>query len=228
MKFQDFSYKIFIVFDNICANNGYLTDFGFSALIFNKFTQNYLLFDTGDNSDTLIHNINKSDINVLKINKIIISHNHFDHAGGLSGLLKINPKIETFVPYDNREYFKRSFQGSKFHGILEFVEIEKNIYSSGQLGTRIKEQALYLKTRDEQIVIIVGCTHPGLENYILKAQEMGDIKAIIGGFHGFNKYSYLDGIDIISPCHCSIHIDEIQKRYPNQFRKMCVGDSFTV
>ena len=74
----------------------------------------------------------------------------------------------------------------------------------------------------------MGCTHPGLENYILKAQEMGDIKAIIGGFHGFNKYSYLDGIDIISPCHCSIHIDEIQKRYPNQFRKMCVGDSFTV
>ena len=106
MKFQDFSFRIFIIFDNKCANKGFLTVFGFSALIFNNFTQNYLLFDTGDNSDILIHNINKFNISTSKINKIIISHNHYDHTGGLSGISQKNSKIKTFIPEYNKKQFE--------------------------------------------------------------------------------------------------------------------------
>lgn len=226
MTIKEFSFTITNVFDNICAKNGYLTGFGFSILIFNNFSQNYLLFDTGGDGNILVHNIKKINTDIRKINKIIISHNHFDHAGGLGEILRRNPKCETFVPKDNKSYFKRSFPESKIHGISELIEIEKNVYSSGQLGTQSKEQALFLKTKDNQFVVIVGCTHPGLENFILKAQKTNDIKAVIGGFHGFNKYSYLEGIEFLYPCHCTQNIGSIQKRYPNQFKKICVGDSF--
>ncbi len=225
MKSQDFSFEIVIVFDDKCAKNGFLTGFGFSALIFNNFTQNYILFDTGGNGNTLIQNINKLNIDLIKIKKIIISHDHFDHAGGLSELLRRNSKFEIYVPNDDKEYFKRSYPESKIHGISELIEIEKNIYSSGQLGTHLKEQALFLRNRDDKIVLIVGCTHPGLENFILKARKTKDIKAIIGGFHGFREFSFLEGIDFLGPCHCTVHIKAIQERFPNQFRKICVGNS---
>ncbi len=225
MTIKEFSFSITNVFDNRCAKNGYLTGFGFSALIFNNFSQNYLLFDTGGSGNILIHNINKIKIDLLKINKIIISHNHSDHTGGLSEILRRNSKCETYVPNDNKIYFKRLFPELKIHGISELVEIEKNVYSSGQLGTHSKEQALFLKTKYNQFILIVGCTHPGLENFILKAHKTNEIKAIIGGFHGFRKYSFLEGIDFIIPCHCTQNIEDIQKRFPNQFKKICVGDS---
>ena len=74
MTIRDFSFTITNVFDNICAKDSYLTGFGFSTLIFNNFTQNYLLFDTGDNGNILVHNINKTNIDNL-INKTNMSIN---------------------------------------------------------------------------------------------------------------------------------------------------------
>ena len=44
---SDFSFEIKIVYDNRCHEKDFLTGFGFSALIYNNFTGNYLLFDTG-------------------------------------------------------------------------------------------------------------------------------------------------------------------------------------
>ena len=98
------------------------------------------------------------------------------------------------------------------------MEIDQNIYSSGQIGKSIKEQALLLKTRNNEIIILVGCAHPGLENFIMKAQEVSKVIAVIGGFHSFQKYSYLEGIDFIG---------SIQKRFPDQFKQICVGNSFS-
>ncbi|MFX1257812.1 MAG: MBL fold metallo-hydrolase [Promethearchaeota archaeon] len=225
MNSIDFSFKITKLFDNDCAKDGFLTGFGFSVLIFNNFTQNYLLFDVGQNGNILNHNINKLGIDILKISKLIISHNHFDHAGGLKELLQINPKIRVYVPKDAELVVKRKFSDSEIYGISELTEIEEHIFSSGQLGTHIKEQALYLETLDNKFILIVGCTHPGLENFILKARKTNDIKAVIGGFHGFKKYSYLEGIEFLFPCHCTQNKGDIKRRYPNQFRKICVGDS---
>jgi len=122
---------------------------------------------------------------------------------------------------------KRVFPEARIHGVDEMIMIEKNVYSSGQLGSRLPEQCLFLKTFDGSLLLIVGCTHPGLENFILKAREIGKIKAIIGGFHGFNKFEYLEGIDFIGACHCTAHIGSIQSMFPDQIKRICVGSSFS-
>ena len=223
---SNLSFEIKIIFDNRCVEEGFLTGFGFSALIYNYFTENYILFDTGGDSRVLIHNINNFNIDVTQIKKVIISHSHFDHAGGLEGIYKLNPNIEIFVPESNKQWFSRKIRNAKVHGVSELIEIEKNAYSSGELGgSSLKEQGLFLKTKDDEFIIIVGCAHPGLENFIIKARKMNDIKAIIGGFHGFRKYSYLEGIEVIGACHCTQHINEIMKRFPGQFKKVCVGNT---
>ena len=59
MSENSLSFRIYIVFDNRCEKQGFLTGFGFSALIYNNFTKNYLLFDTGGNAEVLFYNIKK-------------------------------------------------------------------------------------------------------------------------------------------------------------------------
>lgn len=221
------SFEIRIVFDNKCNEEGFLTGFGFAVLIYNKFTKNYLLFDTGGNSEVLIHNIKKFNINPSEIKKIIISHNHHDHAGGLNGIYRLNSNIEIYVPKRVVQIYKQELTKAKVIGVLDSMEIDQDIFSSGQIGSTIKEQCLFLRTKNNEIIILVGCTHPGLENFILKAQKISKIIAVIGGFHGFKKYSYLEGIDFIGACHCTQHTGAIQKRFPEQFKKICVGNSFS-
>lgn len=223
----NFSFDIKIIYDNNCVKEGFLPGFGFAVLIYNVFTRNYLLFDTGGNSKKLIHNINKFNISISNITKVIISHNHGDHAGGLEGIYNLSPNLEIYIPIAHLLSYQRNFKLANVVGISESIEIESNILTSGQFGgLYTKEQSLFLKLRDDKLIIIIGCAHPGLEQFIVKAKEIGDIKAIIGGFHNFNKFSYLENIEFIGACHCTQYINAIQKRYPKEFRKICVGDSF--
>ncbi|MFX0043115.1 MAG: MBL fold metallo-hydrolase [Candidatus Hodarchaeota archaeon] len=222
------SFQLSIVFDNKCVEEGFLPGFGFSALIYNFLSQDYLLFDTGGNSKTLIHNINKLNVDISRIKKVIISHNHSDHVGGLEGIYKLNSNIEVYIPLANLMSYKKAFFDLKVHGISELTRIGENLYSSGQFGQHsIQEQSLFLRTKKNEIIIVVGCAHPGLERFILEAQNLGKIIAIIGGFHGFNKFSYLNGVNLIGACHCTKHIKSIRELYPNQYKRICVGNSFS-
>ncbi|TFG26742.1 MAG: MBL fold metallo-hydrolase [Promethearchaeota archaeon] len=221
---SDFSFEIKIVYDNRCHEKDFLTGFGFSALIYNKFSGNYLLFDTGAKSDVLINNIQRFNVDISDINKVIISHSHLDHAGGLRDIYSINPKIDIFVPMGDEHAFKSAYLNAKIYGVSNLTPLEKNIYSSGQFEwSHIKEQALFLKTKENEIIVIVGCSHPGLEHFIMNAQVLGKIKAVIGGFHGFRKFSYLKDIEIIAACHCTQYIEQIKSKFPNQYKKVCVG-----
>ncbi|MBD3227033.1 MAG: MBL fold metallo-hydrolase [Candidatus Lokiarchaeota archaeon] len=226
MNDNTYSFKISVVFDNKCKKEGFSTGFGFSALVYNNFSKSNILFDTGGNGRVLVSNLQKLNITPKDIKKVVISHNHHDHAGGLDRIYKGNPDIEIYVPNKNFGTYKEHFSNSRVTGVSDLQEIDSYIYSPGEFGSFIREQALYLKTKNDKIVILVGCTHPGLEKFIIKAREMADIQAVIGGFHGFRKFSYLKGIDFIGACHCTSYMNEIRNRFPKQFKKICVGSSF--
>lgn len=221
------SFEIYIVYDDKCPKRGFLTGFGFSVLIYNYFTEQFSLFDTGGNGSILIHNLNEFNVDVSAIKNAIISHNHHDHAGGLATLLQINPIIKVYVPIDELKAFSRVFPNKHIYGVSEMIEIEKNLFISGQFkGSFNSEQSVFLKTKDYEFIILVGCAHPGLEKFIMKAQNISKIRAIIGGFHGFKKLSYLEGIEFIGACHCSKYYDFIKETFPRQFKRICVGDNY--
>ncbi|MFW9898081.1 MAG: MBL fold metallo-hydrolase [Candidatus Thorarchaeota archaeon] len=219
------SFEIKIAFDNKKIEDRFISDFGFSVLIYNNFTENYLLFDTGSNSEALIHNIEQFDIDISDISKVIISHNHYEHIGGLDGVYDKNSNIEIYVPTENLISYRRKYPKSRVIGVSDKILIEQNIYSTGQLGNYLKEQAIFLKTEEDYLIAVVGCCHPGLDEIISMGKTIGKIKAIIGGFHGFRKFSCLEGIDFIGATHCTQHIDLLKNKFPDQYKNIYVGDS---
>jgi 7,8-dihydropterin-6-yl-methyl-4-(beta-D-ribofuranosyl)aminobenzene 5'-phosphate synthase len=199
--------KITIVYDNE-ANAGLKSGWGFSCLIEAK---EKILFDTGDSGENLIYNLRQLNIQPENIAAVVISHNHWDHTGGLKDFLKLNNSAKVFHP--------KSFSKP--------TEIFTGVHSTGALGTLIKEQSLVVNAGKGNVVI-TGCAHPGLENIIERSRELGAIYGVVGGFHGFSKLEKLQKIELIAPCHCTQYKQEIKERYPAQFREIKAGSIIEV
>jgi len=190
------------VYDNE-ASRELKSGWGFSCLIE---TEEKILFDTGDDGEKLIYNMKHLNIVPETIDKVVISHNHWDHTGGLKKFLELNNNAKVLQP--------KSFSKP--------TEISPGIYSTGALGTFIKEQSLVVNTEKGNLVI-TGCAHPGLAKIIDKATQLGRIYGVLGGFHGFSKLEKLRGIKIIAPCHCTQHIQQIRQSYPAEFKEIRAG-----
>ena len=194
--------KITILYDNN-ANPGFESGWGFSCLVDSS---QQILFDTGDDGQKLIYNFEKANIDPKSVNKVVLSHNHWDHVDGLEGFRKLNSEAEIIHP----------------NAFSEPTEISPGIYSTGALGVLLKEQSLVVKTEKGNIVI-TGCAHPGLERILQTAGSLGRIYGVLGGFHGFSKFVELEGIQFIAPCHCTEHTERIMQRYPTQFEQIRAG-----
>ncbi len=56
--------------------------------------KSHILFDTAQYAEGVIHNANILGIDLKNIGVIVLSHNHYDHTGGLYGIIKhINRRI---------------------------------------------------------------------------------------------------------------------------------------
>ena len=200
--------KITIIYDNTVYKEGIKSDWGFSALI--EFNDKKILFDTGGNGEILIHNMEKLNIDPKSIDTIFISHNHFDHVGGLSAFLNKNNDVKLYAP--------SSFRGVKNVRELEYTtrskQISENIYTTGELDNI--EQSLIVKT-PKGLVIIVGCAHPEISQILNIAKQYGEPYALIGGFHGFNKLQILTELCFFSPTHCSEYSKEMKDLYPKKY-----------
>jgi 7,8-dihydropterin-6-yl-methyl-4-(beta-D-ribofuranosyl)aminobenzene 5'-phosphate synthase len=194
--------KITILYDNN-AHIGFESGWGFSCLVDSN---QRILFDTGDDGRKLIYNFEKANIDPKSVNKVVLSHNHWDHVDGLEGFRKFNSEAEVVHP--------NTFSGP--------TEISSDIYSTGALGVLPKEQSLVVKTKKGNIVI-TGCAHPGLDRILQTARGLGQIYGVLGGFHGFSKFAELDGIQLIAPCHCTQHTEQIKQKFPAQFKQIQAG-----
>jgi len=68
-----------------------------------------VLFDTGQSGTVLLHNLEMLNVNLNAIDALAISHDHYDHTGGLLGLLdQVRPGIPLYANLDLfRERYSR-------------------------------------------------------------------------------------------------------------------------
>lgn len=194
--------KITIVYDNEVKKEGLKAGWGFSAYIERKKTLP-ILFDTGADSPTLLHNMKQLNIDPKGIGIIVISHAHFDHTGGLSEVLKINKTAELYIPSSLRvaPSERKVITVGK-----DSVQICENVFSTGELEGI--EQSLALKT-DKGFFVVTGCSHPAMRSILGAASKFGKVYGIAGGFHGFHDFKAFEDLSLIYPCHCTQYKQEI-------------------
>jgi 7,8-dihydropterin-6-yl-methyl-4-(beta-D-ribofuranosyl)aminobenzene 5'-phosphate synthase len=207
-----------ILYDNE-AVEGFKSGWGFSCLVGDE-----ILFDVGANLDTLLFNMRRASVKLDRIDRVVLSHEHGDHVGGIR-VLTILGDVQLFTPKSFSDRYKRvltSYPNVTLTEVDEAEEISEGLFTTGELGRFTKEQSLIVKT-DNGLTVITGCSHPGLENILKAASRFGDIYGVVGGFHGFSKLEALKGIVLIVPCHCTVRKKEILALYPKTSIKCSAG-----
>lgn len=210
--------KITIVYDNKVYKKGLglKSDWGFSCLVESDYDN--VLFDTGAKGEILLNNINKLNINPSMINNIVISHNHWDHNGGLNFLSEYLENVALYQ-LDN----KKPIEKMKLLNAENPQKINDKIWTTGRIKGNIDEQSLLIKGKLGWF-ILTGCSHPGVEKILKKSEKIVDnIVGIIGGFHDFKNFSVLKKLKYISPCHCTAKIKELKIVYPEKNINCGVG-----
>ena len=167
--------------------------------------------------------MNKLKINPIHIKKLILSHQHWDHIGGLPEILCANPEIKVYVPASFSKNLKREIGlRASLIEVKEPVEISQGIRSTGELGNKIKEQALILDTGNG-CYVLTGCAHPGLSSILDSALVYGNVKGVLGGLHDSEEFERLKGLEIIAVGHCTAHKEKIKEIFPSEFIEIEVG-----
>ena len=95
--------KVTILYDAFGESKELTKDWGFSALV--EHSGKRILFDTGNDAGIFEHNVKALGIDLTKLDFVVISHRHADHATGLKYVLKVNPNVTVYVPADGANGF---------------------------------------------------------------------------------------------------------------------------
>jgi glyoxylase-like metal-dependent hydrolase (beta-lactamase superfamily II) len=63
-----------------------------------------ILFDTGNNAKIFEHNVNQLNVDLTRLDAVVISHRHGDHTSGLNHLVRVNPTVKIYAP-EEAAYF---------------------------------------------------------------------------------------------------------------------------
>jgi len=223
--------KLISVYDNYQVDRKLKTAWGFAAIV--ETPKDLILFDTGGDSRILLFNMEKLGINPTSIKKVVISHIHGDHVGGLEGFLEKNSNVRIFIPSSFPESIKDMIteKGAKFVEISAPRKISDFVYTTGELYGPPKEQSLIIDSI-KGLVIITGCAHPGIVNIVRKAKELlkkDKVFLVLGGFHHppiscIKEFKELR-VEKVAPSHCSGDLvrETFKKEYKEDFIEYGVG-----
>ncbi len=222
--------RITIVYDNTAYRNDLKGDWGFSALV--EAFGRRVLFDTGAKGDILLEHMEKLAIDPASIDDVVISHDHWDHTGGLEAILEAKP-VRVYIPHSASgpkgaaEVVRVKdpvliFEPGKGSGVpvgmgekmLESHIGKDGIYSTGELSEI--EQSLVV-VEGGRSVVVVGCSHSGVGNILTAAGRFADVRALVGGLHGFDEFERLMSLEKVVPTHCTQFRSRIKSLYPDKY-----------
>jgi len=206
--------EIIVAYDNYPHTDGLKTGWGFSCVV--RGPGKTILFDTGGDGAVLLSNMEKLQIDPKEIDAVVLSHIHMDHVGGLGCFLAENADVIVYVPRSFPDGLKQAVRtaGAKTVDVHGPVEICGSVYSTGELGTGLKEQSLIVRT-DKGLIVITGCAHPGIVKIVRRAADLlrEDVLFVMGGFHlGGASQREMESIlssfrkakvHRVGPCHCT-------------------------
>ena len=129
-------YEITILATNIANFKG-IGEWSFSALLESE--NESIIFDTGFDENTVLHNADLLGKDLSKVEKVILSHFHGDHTGGLIKLrktfMKENPDAFSEVYVAEGFFEQRYDENGNLRGFIGgFDDVKKFILETKKLG----------------------------------------------------------------------------------------------
>lgn len=149
--------RVTVLVDNTAVRAKQRAEHGLSMLI--ERDSEAILFDTGQ-TDAIIHNANVIGVDLTKIKKIVLSHGHYDHVGGLKYVLDYTkPKV-----YAHPEIFRKRYSRLSDDGNLRYIGIEEREFFES-MGAKFV-------LREEPVEVIKGVFTTGFESMTTGFEEV--------------------------------------------------------
>ncbi len=218
-----------VVFENRPYHPRCVPMWGFSCYV----PRYEILFDTGSSGAVLLHNMEVMGVSPRQVRRVVLSHFHWDHTGGLLDLLQASGDKEVFL----HSAFSLTFAGEAEHlgarVLVEDgpVEIEPGVMTTGAMEGPMEEQGLLVKG-DRGWSLFTGCAHPGIVSMVEKAMDLvqDSLYLVVGGFHLLHlpvdqvasvarRLLSLE-VALVAPCHCTG--EEAMETFAGIYGKRCV------
>ena len=218
------SVKITTIVDNDTTGSRLKTSWGISFFIelfsVDPQQKNVVLVDTSGSFEAFVDNASELNIDISQIEAILITHWHKDHFGALTKILKLIPKgIPVYTPLENRKKEKAIKKAGGTAILSENTQtIAKGCITTGRIknghGKKIEEHSLIINVKNQGLMILVGCSHPGVCKIVHQAQKITEnipVYGVAGGFHISTREEGIEAckclkeanLKLISPCHCT-------------------------
>ncbi len=142
--------KIMNLIENTEGSNGCLFEHGLSFYVETK--NHKLLVDTGATNAFMV-NAEKLGVDLKQVDTVILSHGHYDHAGGVLGFVEQNSTAKIWMQrLACEEYYRKSEDVEKYIGInkkimelsqVEYVDGDKRIDEELFLFSGIRGRKLW-------------------------------------------------------------------------------------
>lgn len=193
--------EIIPLYEEAGANEHVIIGHGVSYLI--RTDAATILMDVGHNPDELAvapfaQNMQRLGIDWEEIDRIIISHPHPDHIGGIAAWRQrtisfgelpggLGERL-VFVPSDMA--FEGAIHGTiptlpgpdvATTGVISYPEV----FPLSLFEPKGQEHALVVRVADEGLVLITGCGHPTMERLVERAETLyrQPMIGVVGGLH---------------------------------------------
>ena len=191
---------------------GLKPDFGYAVYVYADGKR--ILLDTGTDPDVLEQNLVAADVDVNKLDMVVISHNHHDHAGGLARIRKLNPDVPIYVPPN------QSFSVDDAKVVEDHLKVTPNIFvihghTDVPTGGISDDLSVVLRSNLGPYVLST-CSHSGVGQIVDRASKVtgeavyyfsggarlvhrpaGDTKIVAQALEQRK-------VRVVSPSHCSL------------------------
>jgi len=169
---------------------------GFAVLI--EIDGQKILFDTGMRGRYLLHNLSYLEVKPDEIDKVVVSHGHICHTGGVDDLLRNREKPLKIYAHQSAVGGKKLFRPKGISipedqtgkadiiELNEWSEITDKLFISSpmDIGDGLAEVFMVLHTRKGPVVI-AACSHAGLDKVMESVKSKFGVypRGYIGGVH---------------------------------------------
>lgn len=212
------SVRVTTLVDNDVWKRGLSSSWGLSLYVEAKAEreQHAVLMDTSGSFQVLFENASRLGVDLSAVEAVFVSHWHLDHCGSLEHVLPLlRRSTPVYVPSVNHYGFRTIMTaGGSPKVCSKPIGFMGGVMSTGRMEGGIEEHSLLMNARERGLVVLTGCSHPGVINIVKRAQQASgipNIYAVVGGLHistvneGMHVAKSLRemGIKLVSPCHCT-------------------------